>query len=512
MCGCVDTASFYIDEPPLLEVFVSEEQRVSCFGMNDGILSVYATGGVPNASGAPYIFRWYRDDVLAGIKDDTLFVTGAGKYHVVVIDANGIEATSDYYDLGQPDSLSLKFTAADLKCSQDSDGWAEVQASGGTAPYTYDWSTGSNDTRIERISRGVYFVHVVDSYGCEVTGNVRIVQPDSIRIDAEIIPPTCYNGSDGQIRLELSGGQAPYTYSWENNSGSLARVGLRTGDYTFSIVDANGCGNEIKTYTLVEPDSIIIDLGADRLLCGDQSHVLTAQISEPYRSYTWYNGSGKVISNEETATLHDAGTYNVRVVTAKGCHGEGSVSIRRDGKTIVADFAVATQVPVNEEVVIVNISVPDPDRVEWILPEDYQLIVIDSSFYKLELIFPDCGTYIIGMKTYSGECYEISYKTIIVMNREDIHDLQEDSSAFLQSFSVSPNPTRGIVYVALELKEKSNAELLLINSGSGRIIEKRSLRNQSVYSETFQIGESSGVYILLLNTPKGRQFSKIIKQ
>ena len=98
------------------------------------------------------------------------------------------------------------------------------------------------------------------------------------------------------------------------------------------------------------------------------------------------------------------------------------------------------------------------------------------------------------------------------MNKEDIPDLQEDPTAFLQSFSASPNPTRGIVNVALELREKSNAELLLINSGSGRIVEKRSLRNQSVYSETFQIGESSGVYILLLNTPKGRQFTKIIKQ
>ena len=512
MCGCVDTASFYIDEPPLLEVFLSEEQRVSCFGMTDGILSVYATGGVPNTSGAPYIFRWYRDDVLEGVREDTLLITGAGKYQVVVVDANGIEAASDYYELRQPDSLSLKLTAADLKCSQDSDAWAEVQASGGTAPYIYDWSTGSNEPRIEQISRGMYFVHVVDSLGCEATGNVRVVQPDSIRIDAELIPPTCYNGGDGQIRIELSGGQAPYTYSWENNSGSLVRMGLRTGDYTFSIVDANGCGNEVKTYTLTQPDSIIVDLGADRLLCGDQSHVLTAQISEPYRSYTWYNSSGKVISNEETATLYDAGVYNARVVTAKGCHGEGRVSISREGKTIAADFAVATQIPVNEEVVIVNISVPDPDSVEWILPEDYQPIVVDSSFYKLELIFPDCGTYIIGMKTYSGECYETSYKTISVMNKEDIDDLREDPTAFLQSFSASPNPTRGLVNVALELREKSDAELLLINSGSGRIVEKRTLRNQSVYTETFQIGESSGVYILLLNTPKGRQFTKIIKQ
>ncbi|MDR1371097.1 MAG: T9SS type A sorting domain-containing protein [Dysgonamonadaceae bacterium] len=512
ICGCVDTTSFYIDEPPLLEVFLSEKQQVSCFGVNDGVLSVSAQGGVPNTSGVPYIFRWYRDDMLVGIKDDVLLVTGAGKYRVVVIDANGVEATSEYYELGEPDPLKLTFTAADLKCSQDANAWAEVSVSGGIAPYTYDWSTGSQETRINQISRGVYFVHVKDFKACEVTGNVRVVQPDSIRVTAELIPPACYNSSDGQIRLELSGGQAPYTYSWENNSGSLVRTGLRAGSYTFSIVDANGCGNEIETYELSQPDSVMVDLGEDRLLCGNQSHELTARSSEPYSSCVWYNNSGKVISNEETTTLYDAGIYRARVVTAKGCRGEGTITIRREGTTIAADFAVATQVPVNEEVTIVNISIPDPDRVEWILPEDYQPIVIDSSFYKLELIFPDCGTYIIGMKTYSGECYETSFKTITVMNREEIPDLEQGEGTFLKSFSASPNPTRGIVKVVLELRDRSDAELLLINSGTGRIIEKRALRNQSAYLETFQISESSGVYILLLNTSKGRQFTKIIKQ
>jgi hypothetical protein len=116
------------------------------------------------------------------------------------------------------------------------------------------------------------------------------------------------------------------------------------------------------------------------------------------------------------------------------------------------------------------------------------------------------------MKTYFGECYETSFKAITVMNKGEIPDLQQGESSFLKSFSASPNPTRGVVKVVLELRDQSDAELFLIHSGTGRIIEKRTLRDRSIYLETFQINETSGIYILLLNTSRGRQFVKIIKQ
>lgn len=55
-----------------------------------------------------------------------------------------------------------------------------------------------------------------------------------------------------------------------------------------------------------------------------------------------------------------------------------------------------------------NITIPDPDRIEWILPEDCAYTVVDSSFYHLEVIFEECGDYIIGMKSYSGDTQEKS--------------------------------------------------------------------------------------------------------
>lgn len=247
-----------------------------------GVLTAHAEGGIPNTSGPPYIYRWLKNDVLVSITEDTFLITGAGKYQVVAIDANGVEALSEIYELGQPDSLSLSFSASDLRCSHDTNGWAEL------------------------------------------------------------IPPTCYNGSDGKIQLQLSGGQAPYYHYWENDDRALTRTGLPAGDYTFTVTDINGCGYELKHYRLEHPDSIIVDLGEDRLLCKDQSHVLTARISEPFRSYTWYNPSGKVIATGETVALFDPGIYRAEVITAKGCRGEGTVAIRRDGREIASDFVAAT--------------------------------------------------------------------------------------------------------------------------------------------------------------------------
>jgi hypothetical protein len=52
----------------------------------------------------------------------------------------------------------------------------------------------------------------------------------------------CFGGSNGTATVQVSGGSAPYTYSWSPSGGSQATAtGLSAGVYVVTIQDANGC-------------------------------------------------------------------------------------------------------------------------------------------------------------------------------------------------------------------------------------------------------------------------------
>ena len=62
----------------------------------------------------------------------------------------------------------------------------------------------------------------------------------------EQINETCIVGNDGQVTLGVTGGTAPYAYSWSHDgmlTDSIAS-GLSQGNYTVEVTDANGCIDE----------------------------------------------------------------------------------------------------------------------------------------------------------------------------------------------------------------------------------------------------------------------------
>ena len=512
-CGCLFSQSFYVSQPPKLELELENTQIIRCFGSDNGSFAVHAKGGVPNSEGLPYIYEWYKDNQLIGKNDSTISGLGKGNYHVKITDANGISAESERFLLTEPEVLSIVTSVSDLKCSQDTNGWAHTEASGGTKPYVFNWSNGESTPRIENVPRGKYFVYVKDANGCEATATASIDQLNGIKAIATLTPPTCYNGTNGTIQISLSGGEAPYSYEWENGEKSLIHDGLRAGDYSITVTDAKHCSREIFTYTLSHPDSIIVDLGKDITLCDGQSRQIIAESNENIRSYAWFDQAGSKLSEKQELILSNPGTYRVEIVTNSGCKGAGSIKIDKDNRKIANDFLIASQVPINDEILIINISNPSPDKIEWILPkgEGSSFEVIDNSEDILNLIFKQYGSFTIGMISYSGNCTETVYKTIQVMAKENISNYEDADEPVLKSFSVYPNPNPGYFEASIELKDDKVILLQLINVGSGKILERRTLKGKKIHKESFNIsGREKGNYILNLYSPEIKSSKKII--
>ena len=138
-----------------------ESESVKCFNANNGSITVTATGGVE-----PYS---YSIDGGTSYNTTGMFTDlNAGSYTVIVTDAISCESSAQNVVLTQPASeLVFSTSQENVVCSDDANGSITITATGGTAPYTYDWGAGGNTG----LSAGTYTVTVSDANACSFTAS-----------------------------------------------------------------------------------------------------------------------------------------------------------------------------------------------------------------------------------------------------------------------------------------------------------------------------------------------------
>jgi SprB repeat/Secretion system C-terminal sorting domain len=154
-------------------------------------------------------------------------------------------------------------------------GSVALTTTGGTAPYTYQWSQGSRVSSVV-LAVGVYFVTVTDANGCFDTARFEIRRATALQV--RIIPTriACGTNVTGAATANITGGTAPYTYRWSEGSTTPSVSSLSAGSYGLTITDASGC-TAIATATIENPvlqySSASIFERCDRLLANRQVRV-----------------------------------------------------------------------------------------------------------------------------------------------------------------------------------------------------------------------------------------------
>lgn len=141
-----------------------------------------------------------------------------------------------------------------VSCPDGSNGSLNLVAVNGTAPYAYKWSTGASTPSISDLTSGSYGFTVTDAAGCKYEAEGVVAGPDDIDAGATVKVETCTGAKDGEINLNVTGGNAPYIYSWADGETTEDRTGLTGGLYLVTISDANGCEavKEVKVATVCE--------------------------------------------------------------------------------------------------------------------------------------------------------------------------------------------------------------------------------------------------------------------
>jgi gliding motility-associated-like protein len=113
----------------------------------------------------------------------------AGNYVVSVVDANNCTKTINE-TVSSPAPFSVPtLIATNPSCFGSDDGNIDLTITGGTLPYTFDWSNGENTEDIGFLSSGTYSVTITDENDCEITANQTLVDPSEVIADWVINTP-----------------------------------------------------------------------------------------------------------------------------------------------------------------------------------------------------------------------------------------------------------------------------------------------------------------------------------
>ena len=144
--------------------------------------------------------------------------------------------------IGPGSAPMLSTVAMPSLCAGSSTGRTMVFVTGGSAPYSYAWSTGATTDTLNGVMAGMYIVSVTDAGGCMMIDTATVTEPTALSLSGSSTPESS-GLSDGTATATVSGATPPYTYLWNDVSAqtTATATGLPVGTYTVVISDANGC-------------------------------------------------------------------------------------------------------------------------------------------------------------------------------------------------------------------------------------------------------------------------------
>ena len=313
--GCTSVGSGILTAPfPIFEDSI-QVNNITCFDGQDGSIYVQAGGGY-----APYQYSWNNGDSTGYITNLSI-----GTYTVTVTDTLNCSQVFTY-QLTQPTPITNAFTnVQSVLCFGNQNGSATVNPAGGVSPYQFIWNADPSlsDSIPTYLNTGINTVQITDSRGCSILDSVFIDSPDSLVVSIQGTNISCYGKDDGQIVVQVSGGQVPYQFNWSNGqTDSLISQAMPFINYSCTVTDANGC-SEVVSIILDEPSSLqayFSQFSSTECNQGDQGYieVTATQGSTPY-SFTWSNGFNEVDSSQSLIENLTAGTYEVSITDQNGC-------------------------------------------------------------------------------------------------------------------------------------------------------------------------------------------------
>ncbi|MFT4533398.1 MAG: PKD repeat protein [Saprospiraceae bacterium] len=348
--------------------------------------------GNANSMYEDYAVNYYPMTYAINAYNNTIYETGA---------PTGVNTWNSW--LFESFEMSLTSTIVDAICPGE--GAIEINSINGAGDISYVWSDGlGNANFIEQLELGSYTVTATDENGYEIIETFFVDGPTTGPVEVELlssIDVDCNGGDSGVLTVGGSGGNSGYTYTWNNGDSGSSIDGLAAGDYLVTVNDSEGCF-VIETFTVYEPDILILSIQTDDSNCGNadgQVVALTTGGISP-RQYDFGNG-------ENTSGIFDGiepGDYVMTVTDFNGCIESSPFTINATEAPVASAEAVEDIDCSNIDVMISGQGSSEGDEIgyDW-TTEDGSIV---EGANEIDVTVDAAGTYTLAVTDSATGCTE----------------------------------------------------------------------------------------------------------
>ena len=291
---------------------------------SDGAVQISVSGGTPG-----YTYSWTGPMNFTSTQQNISGLNMAGEYCVTVTDQNNCTRTSC---ANVASVFRIAQTFIQRPCGDENNGSIEVLPTGGITPYTYRWSTGSVSSKISNIGEGTYGVTVTDQTGATQTFSEALVAFPAIDVSATTTQVEgIVSNKNGSITLNISGGAAPYSITWDNGTTGLTLSNAGVGIHCAVISDENGCSLEACFEVTFKSAPLSIQSTVQNVGCSGQNNgQINISIFGGTPPYTASFSDGQAFPSSTgllTRTSLAPGTYSFSVTDKSGTSVSGQETI-----------------------------------------------------------------------------------------------------------------------------------------------------------------------------------------
>ncbi|MBS1525740.1 MAG: gliding motility-associated C-terminal domain-containing protein [Bacteroidetes bacterium] len=227
--------------------------------------------------------------------------------------------------------------------------------------YNYQWSDQNgkiicNCIDLTDVGPGSYSFAVTNSDGtCRQNfGPYRLSNAAGLNVDqshVDIVAVTCGQAAGSVTALTVTG-TGTIKYTWTNSAGQVVAqtkdlTGQPYGKYTLQITDDSQCDPVILPFEIPEIHDLTISetkaLKVNNATCGEANGSITGLFVSGGDTYTWINGSGKVVGHTVELLNVGGGDYQLALSNSCGDTLKGQVyHIDQQDKTTYPKYQAST--------------------------------------------------------------------------------------------------------------------------------------------------------------------------
>ncbi len=333
---------------------------------------------------------------------------------IYAVSANG---NNGVYEVGQETNISnwaswffesfeMQISSVSNDATCPGEGSIQMSATEGAGDITYAWSNGQWGDYIDGLSAGSYTVTATDENGYSLEETIVLSGPTE-PLAAEYVGSnnvSCFNGSDGSLFVDGTGGNGGYQFSWSNGATGSSIGNLAEGTYTVLVTDSEGC-TQTASYMITQPELLVVTNLPEDADCGSEDGSVVSFAAGGTTPWSFDFGDGP----NYTGTFENVapGDYIMTVTDDNGCADQKAFTISAtEGPDAVAEAPEMIDCNTTEVTLLGEGSSEGDDiEYEWTSADG----TIESGGDEINAIVGAAGTYTLAVtNTTTGCVTEIS--------------------------------------------------------------------------------------------------------